>query len=344
VRPGARPDAANAALRSFERSPGARWWELALWALALLALFVFPRHASLWNEIAILALFAVSLDLVLGYGGIVSLGQAAFLGTGCYAAALFAKHAFDDPVTGLFVGAGAAALLGLLTSPLVLRGTDLTRLMVTLGVASILYELANRFDKITGGADGLQGVVMGPVLGRFPFELDGHVAYAYSLSALFLLFLVARRIVRSPFGYSLKAIRDNRLRAMAIGTSVNARLAAVYTLAAAYAGVAGALLAQTTGFASLDVLDFHRSADVMLVLVIGGTGYLYGGLIGAVLFKVMYDVLSTLTPQYWQFWLGLVLVVIVLVGHDRMVRPWRAPVARWRSRGAADSRANGAPR
>ena len=317
-------DDPGTALRSFARSAGARRWEFALWTLALLALFVFPRQASLWNEIAILALFALSLDLILGYGGIVSLGQAAFLGTGCYAAALFAKHVYNDPITGLFVGGAAAAAVGLVTSPLVLRGTDLTRLMVTLGVASILYELANRFDSITGGADGLQGVVMGPVLGRYPFGLDGHVAYAYSLTVLFLLFVVARRVVRSPFGYSLKAIRDNRLRAMAVGIGVNSRLASVYTLAAAYAGVAGALLAQTTGFASLDVLDFHRSADVMLVLVIGGTGYLYGGLIGAVLFKVMYDVLSTLTPQYWQFWLGLVLVVIVLVGHERLVSPWRA--------------------
>ena len=253
-----------------------------------------------------------------------SLGHAAFFGTGCYVAALFAKHVMNDPLTGLAVGALAAAVLGLATSPLVLRGTDLTRLMVTLGVASILYELANRFDRITGGADGLQGVVLGPLLGQFAFGLDGKVACLYSTTVLFVLFLVARKVAHSPFGYALKAIRDNRTRAAAIGIDVNRRLAAVYTLAAALAGAAGALLAQTTGFASLDVFDFHRSADVMLVLVIGGTGYLYGGLLGAVLFRLMQDVLSSWTPQYWQFWLGLILVIIVLVGHERIVLPWHA--------------------
>lgn len=315
----------------------ARWrrYETLLWVVALAALFLFPRQAALFNEIAILALFAVSLDLILGYGGIVSLGHAAFFGAGCYVAGLFAKHVLPDPLAGLAVAALAAAALGLLTSPLVLRGTDLTRLMVTLGVASILYELANRFDKLTGGADGLQGVVLGPLLGRFAFGLDGRVASVYSLVVLFLLFLVARKVAHSPFGYALKAIRDNRTRANAIGIDVNRRLATVYTLSAAMAGCAGALLAQTTGFASLDVLDFHRSADVMLVLVIGGTGYLYGGVLGAVLFRLLQDVLSAWTPQYWQFWLGLVLVVIVLVGHERLVRPWHALLAKLGRRTAA---------
>jgi branched-chain amino acid transport system permease protein len=219
------------------------------------------------------------------------------------------------------VAIAAGAILGLASSVLVLRGSDLTRLMVTLGVASILYELANRFDGLTGGADGLQGVVIGPLLGMFTFGLDGKVAYAYSLAVLFVLTLVARRVAFAPFGYSLRAIRDNRLRAQAIGLDASRDLAIVYTLGGALAAAAGALLAQTTAFASLDVLGFDRSADVMLVLVIGGTGYLYGGIIGAVAFRVLQDVLSGWTPQYWQFWLGLILVTIVLVGHDRLVEP-----------------------
>jgi len=312
-----------------------RPWEIVWPIVALAALAMFPRHAALMNEIAILALFAVSLDLILGYGGIVSLGHAAFFGTGCYAAALFVKHFMHEPLAGLVVGAAVAGVVGAATSPLVLRGSDLTRLMVTLGVASILYEIANRFSEVTGGADGLQGVVMGPLLGQFAFGLDGKVAYLYSLTMLVLLFLLARRVAHSPFGHSLQAIRDNRLRAGMMGIDVNRRLAVVYTLAAAIAGAAGALLAQTTGFASLDVLDFHRSADVMLVLVIGGTGYLYGGLIGAVVFVLMKDLLSNLTPQYWQFWVGLVLVIIVLVGHERIVRPWHALTDRFARRAHA---------
>ncbi|MGZ5206835.1 MAG: branched-chain amino acid ABC transporter permease [Caldimonas sp.] len=279
----------------------------------------------LLNEIAIVALFAVSLDLILGYAGIVSLGHAAFFGFGAYTAALFAKDAMPDPLVGLAVAVAASALLGAATSVLILRGTDLTRLMVTLGVASILYELANRLDWLTGGADGLQGVVMGPLVtpfGRFDFDLAGRVAYAYSLVVLAASLLLARRLVRSPFGISLQALRDNRLRAESIGLSVPLRLIAVYTIAAAIAGAAGALLAQTSGFASLDVFDFHRSAEVLLVLVIGGTGYLYGGVFGAIVFKLLHDLISAWTPQYWNFWLGLFLVVLVLVGRDRFVRPW----------------------
>jgi len=302
-----------------------RWWEIALWVAIWATPLLLGQHAALINEIAILALFALSLDMILGYAGIVSLGHAAFFGIGAYGAALFAKHVMPDPLVGLAVGTALGALLGLLTSPMIVRGTDLTRLMVTMGVALVLLELANKFDGLTGGADGLQGVVMGPLIvplvGRFEFDLGARVASFYSLTMLFAAFLLLRRIVHSPLGYSLQALRDNRLRVMAVGLSVPGRLAAVYTLAAALAGAAGALLAQTTGFASLDVFDFHRSADVLLALVIGGAGWLWGGLVGAIAFKVMHDVISSFTAQYWTFWIGLFLVLLMLVGRDRLFRP-----------------------
>jgi branched-chain amino acid transport system permease protein len=225
---------------------------------------------------------------------------------------------------GLGAAAITAAILGFVTSFLVLRGSDLTKLMVTLGVALVLGEVANQAGWLTGGADGLQGITMGPILGLFEFDIFGTTAYAYSLTVTFLLFIVARRIVVSPYGLSLRSIRDNPLKARAVGIPVNRRLVAIYTLAATYAGVAGALLAQTTQFVSLDVLAFHRSADVMLVLVIGGVGYLYGGLIGAIIFKVLQDVISAWTPQYWQFWIGLILVIIVLAGRERLTERVRA--------------------
>ena len=272
-----------------------------------------------------MALFAISLDLVLGYAGIVSLGHAAFLGMGAYTAGLFAKHINPDPLIGLAVAAGATTVLGFVSSFLVLRGSDLTRLMITLGIALILSEVANQLGWLTGGADGLQGVVMAPLLGLFRFDMFGRTAYAYSLITLFVLFVVARRITNSPFGLSLCAIRDNPLRAGAIGIPVDRRLIAVYTLAAAYAGVAGGLLAQTSQYASLDVLSFERSADVMLVLVIGGAGYLYGGIIGAIGFKLLQDWLSALTPQYWHFWIGMILVSLVLIGRQRMTDAVQGP-------------------
>jgi branched-chain amino acid transport system permease protein len=301
-----------------------RWWEGALALALVLSWALLPGQALLLNEIAILALFAMSLDLILGYAGIVSLGHAAFFGFGAYAAALFAKLVMPDPWVGMLVAVALAAALGAVCSLLILRGSDLTRLMVTLGVASILYELANKLDWLTGGADGLQGVVMGPLwtpFGRFEFDIAGRTAYAYTLLVLIVCLVIGRRLVHSPFGFSLQALRDNRLRAASIGLSVNARLVAVYTTAAAIAGAAGALLAQTSGFASLDVFDFHRSAEVLLVLVIGGTGYLYGGIFGAIVFKLLHDAVSAWTPQYWNFWLGLFLVVLVLVGRERLIRP-----------------------
>ena len=309
---------------SLRGNAGWRWWEFALIGALLLSWFLLPTHALLLNEIAIVALFAMSLDLILGYAGVVSLGHAAFFGIGSYAAALFAKLVMPDPWVGMAVAVCTAAALGAVCSLLILRGSDLTRLMVTLGVASILYELANKLDWLTGGADGLQGVVMGPLLtpfGAFEFDLGGRTAYAYTLGVLIVCLLLARRLVHSPFGYSLQALRDNRLRTSSIGLSVNLRLMAVYTVAAAIAGAAGALLAQTSGFSSLDVFDFHRSADVLLVLVIGGTGYLYGGIFGAIVFKLLHDLISAWTPQYWNFWLGLFLVVLVLVGRDKLLSP-----------------------
>jgi branched-chain amino acid transport system permease protein len=326
----------DAMQHSLLRNARFKAWEPLLWLAAFAAPALWPGHALIVNEIAIVALFALSLDLVLGYAGVVSLGHAAFFGFGAYAAALFAKLVMPDPLTGLLVGMAAATLLGALCSLTILRGSDLTRLMVTLGMALILLELANKLDWLTGGSDGLQGVIMGPLLGRFEFDLTGQTAAWYSLTVLALWFVLARRWVHSPFGATLKALRDNPLRAMAIGIAVHRRLAVIYTLAAGVAGAAGALLAQTSGFASLDLFALDRSADVMMMLVIGGVGWLYGGVLGAVVFKLLHDVISSITPQYWTFWIGLFLVVLVLVGRDRLLKPWL-----WLGEGKA---AQGAPK
>jgi len=308
----------------------ARWRlpEIVFWLLAFAALLLPPGKHLLLNDIAILALFALSLDLILGYAGIISLGHAAFFGAGAYAAGIFCKLVTPDPHAGLAVAVAVAAVLGALTSLLVLRGSDLTRLMVTLAVALVLHEVANALPQWTGGADGLQGMTVGPLLGHFDFDLYGRTAYAYSLVTLFVLFLLARRIVHSPFGLSLMAIRRNPLRASALGVPTRPRLIAVYTLSAAYAGAAGALLAQTTAYVSLEMLEFQRSADVLLTLIIGGTGWLYGGIAGAIAFKLLQDVLSSSAPQFWMFWMGLFLVTLALVGRERLARGVRGLVAK----------------
>jgi len=297
------------------------WGEIVFWCLALACAFLFPSRYLIMTDIVRLALFALSLDLILGYAGIVSLGHAAFFGVGAYSAGLLSVHGIvTEPVLALVVAGLAATVAGFVTSFLVIRGVDLTRLMVTLGIALLLEALAERYSNITGGTDGLQGIEMAPILGYFSFDIFGKVGFFYALAVLFVLFLVARRIVHSPFGLSLRAIKNNPLRAAAVGVPVNRRLIAVYTLASFYAGIAGALFTQTTQLASLDVFAFDRSADLMLVLVIGGTGYLYGGLIGAVVFKMLQELFQMITPQYWLFWIGLVLVVIVLIGRARLHR------------------------
>ncbi len=299
----------------------ARWspLEIAFWIFAFATIWLFPGKHLILTETVILALFALSLDLILGYAGIISLGQAAFFGLAGYFAGLVAKYGIvNEPVVALMLSGLVAAALGFVTSFLVLRGSDLTRLMVTLGVSLMLGELANRFSNVTGGADGLQGISIGPILGLFRFDMFGHTGYIYCLIVLFICFFIARRVVYSPFGLSLRSLKGNPLRASAIGIPVNRRLIAIYTASAGIAGIAGALLTQTTAFCSLDILSLERSADLLLVLIIGGTGYLYGGLIGAVIYKFLQDWLASLTPQYWQFWIGLVLVVIVLVGRERV--------------------------
>ena len=302
-----------------------RWPEIAFWLTLLAVILVFPSRAALFNEIAVNGLFALSLDLILGLAGIVSLGQAAFLGVGAYTAGILANSGYADPTLGLVIAAIVSAAVGLATAPLLLRGADLTRLMVTLGVSLLLGELANEKDALTGGADGLN-FTTDKLLGLFPIGFTGQRnAALYSLAVLFVLFLIARRLAFSPFGLALAAIRENRTRAGALGITTARRIVAIYGVSAAYAGVAGALLAQTTGIASLDLFDFHRSADVMLMLIIGGAGYLYGGIIGAALFIVLRDVLSSATPAYWEFWIGLLLVVLVLTGRERI----RAAVLRW---------------
>jgi len=299
-----------------------RWWEIAFWLALIAVIFVWPSRAALVNEALIAGLFALSLDLILGLTGVVSLGQAAFFGLGAYTAAILANAGYDDPLLGLVAAVPPAAIVGLATAPLLLRGADLTRLMVTMGVALMLGELANQNGWLTGGADGLNFTVA-PLFGRFSIGSIGEGprnAALFSLAVLFVLFFASRRLARSPFGISLAAVRENRLRAGALGVSSSRRVIAIYAVSAVYAGIAGALLAETTQIVSLDLFEFHRSADVLLMLIIGGAGYLYGGIIGAGVFIVIRDVVSAATPEYWEFWIGAMLVVLVLVGRGRIAR------------------------
>ncbi|HTQ07081.1 MAG TPA: branched-chain amino acid ABC transporter permease [Polyangiaceae bacterium] len=286
--------------------------ELAFWALPLLAFFAFPDHLVLGSQILVTALFAVSLDVLLGYAGIVSLGHAAFFGVGAYTAGLLSVHGYREPFGGLVAAALVAGALGFAVSLLVVRGDDLSRLMVTLGIGLTLQEVANRAAPVTGGVDGLDGIVMNKLFGVFDFGMDGRTAYLYSLGVLLVIFMLLRRVVASPFGLALRGLREGSARIPALSISVRRLQIAVFTLAAAIAGVAGALLAQTTAFVGIDVLGFPRSAELLIMVVLGGAGRLYGAVVGTVVYMVAQDALSGVSHVYWQFWVGALLVLLVL--------------------------------
>jgi branched-chain amino acid transport system permease protein len=286
--------------------------ETIFWIAVLLPFWVTPTYLVLCSQIAIAALFALSLDLIVGYSGLVSLGHAAFFGTGAYTAGLIAKHGWGEPISGLAIAGLAAMVLGYLTSFIIVRIGQFALIMVTTGLGLLLYELANSAHDITGGDDGLQGIRMWPIFNYFKFDLYGYTAYAYSLIVLFVVFLVLRRLINSPFGLSLRGIRENPRRMPAIGAPSRKRIRTIYVISAAVAGLAGGLSAQTTEFVALDALSFQRSAEVLVMLILGGAGRLYGGLIGAFIFIVARDQLSGLNPQYWYFWLGLLLIAVII--------------------------------
>jgi branched-chain amino acid transport system permease protein len=307
--------------------------EIAFWLATLLPPLLFPLYLVLASQIAITALFALSLDLILGYAGIVSLGHAAFFGLGAYATGIVSKHGWGEPLTGLLIGSAVAGSVGYAASFVIARFRHLALIMITLGLGVLLHEAANKAHWLTGGADGLQGVRTWPLLGYFPFDLYGYTAYAYSLAVLFLLFLPTRRLIHSPFGLALRGIRENATRMPAIGAPSRAHVRKVYTISAIMAGVAGALLAQTTETVALEVLSFQRSAELVVMLVLGGAGRLYGGPVGTIIFMVARDQFSGVNPQYWYFWIGLLLVTVVMVLPNGVL----GGLARLRARGRLTS-------
>jgi branched-chain amino acid transport system permease protein len=304
--------------------------EIAFWLATFLPFVLFPNYLSLASQIAITALFALSLDLILGYAGIVSLGHAAFFGLGAYTAGLISKYGWGEPLSGLVAAAVVAGLVGYITSFIIARFRHLALIMLTLGFGLLLAELANSASWLTGGVDGLQGIHTWALLGIFKFDLYGYTAYCYSLAVLFVLFLGARRLIHSPFGLALRGIRENWVRMPAIGAPSRAHIRTIYTISAAMAGIAGALLAQTTETVSLDSLGFERSAEVVVMLVLGGAGRLYGGLIGAVIFMVARDQFSGIAPQYWYFWIGVLLVVVVMFLPNGILGGLARIMTRWR--------------
>ena len=287
--------------------------EVVFWLSTLLPFVVTPDYLVLASQIAITALFALSLDLILGYAGIVTLGHDAFFGVGAYTVGILAVHAgWAEPLTGLIAAGMLAGLLGIVTGLVILRTHGLTLLMLTLAVVFMLYEAANKATHITGGADGLQAFAIDPILGLFRFDLFGRTAYLYTLAVLFVAWAFVRLLVHSPFGRSLTGVRENVTRMHAIGAPVRRRLVTAYAISAALAGIAGGLLAQTTQFVGLNTITFERSGEILIMLILGGVGRLYGAFIGPPLFMIAQDTLAKNEPVFWLFYIGLLLVLVVM--------------------------------
>jgi branched-chain amino acid transport system permease protein len=290
-------------------------WRLPLTVLVIgvAAWWLMPEQLGLLTRMAFMALLVLSLDLVVGVAGLATLGHAALFGVGAYAAGIFALRVHPDPMVGLLVGTVAGALLAAASGAFVLRYSGFTFLMLTIAVAQIAASLAQKARDWTGGDDGLTGFAMAPLFGRFEFDLEGRTAALYALGVLVLGLYLARRVVDSPFGLAVRGIHENRERMAALGTPVMARLLAMYTLAGALAGAAGAVSAQTSAIVGLDSLSFAVSAEALVMLILGGAGRLHGALIGAVLFTTLHHTASSINPYHWLFVVGAALMLVVLV-------------------------------
>jgi branched-chain amino acid transport system permease protein len=301
------------------------WLDLLPCLVAVLTWFLAEDYLPLATQVVIMMIFALSLDLILGYGGIETLGQAALFGAGSYAAGLFALHVSPEPLSGLAVAAAAGAATALASGPIVLRCRGITLVMLTLAVSSVMLELANAWRSVTGGADGLHGYQVAPLLGIFDFDLWGHTAYWYSVCVLAVVFVVCKVLVHSPFGLVIRGISDNSLRMRLLGLSVTRHLLILYIISGAIAGLAGGLSAQVTQLVSVDAFSFVLSGNVLIMLILGGTGSLYGAMLGAAVFVVVSDRAAEINPFNWLFALGIVLILAVRYAPDGLV----TLLARW---------------
>jgi branched-chain amino acid transport system permease protein len=298
-----------------------RWWEALPWVAALACFFLFPNYLAFGTQVLITILFALSLDLVLGYAGIVTLGHAAFFGAGAYTVGMLALHlGWSEPLSGLAAAALVAGAIGLASGLVLLRTHGLALLMLTLCTMALLEQAANMGADWTGGFDGMPGLAFGRILGLFGFDvLFYRSQYLYALAVLFLCFLLMRTLIYSSFGQSLTGIRENLLRMHAVGAPVRTRQVIAYTLSAALAGVAGALFTQANGYVNLAVLGLERSAGVMIILILGGYGRLYGAFVGAIAYMVLEHLLAKAYPTAWQLGLGVTLVAVALFARNGVI-------------------------
>jgi branched-chain amino acid transport system permease protein len=304
-----------------------------LWiAICLAAFFVFPNHLSFGSIIIVAVIFAISVDIVIGFPRIISLGQALYFGIGAYAAALIAMAGWVEPITGALLSALISALVALVVGPLILRLRELPLIMVTIGVAQLVYEFAHKNSWLTGGDDGLYGFQVGKVFGIFGWSLYGSTAYLYALGWAIIIFVLARVVTSSPFGVCLQGIRENADRMKLLGTPVLLRQVQAYAFGAGIAGLGGAVLAQSQSLVSLYVLSLEQTIDGLVLLALGGVGSIYGAILGAPVYMIVKYVSQLLSPHYWLFSVGILLIAVVMSGKNGLLGIFDSVIARVRPR------------
>jgi branched-chain amino acid transport system permease protein len=297
----------NSRLLKFGRLP-----ELWVALLAGLCFVLFPEYLSFATSVLVTAIFVMSLDLVLGYAGVVTLGHAFFFGFGAYAAGLISIYGWNEPISVAVAAAVVGGIVALATGPFVLRLRELPLLMVTLALGVIAFEAANKASWLTGGDDGLVGIEFKPVLGLFEWTLSSNTAYFYALCWFCVCLYLARRVVNSPFGLAVVGVRENFRRMALLGAPVQRHLLRIYVIGGAMAALAGALSAETARFVGLSVLSVETSIAALVMLVVGGVGRLYGALIGTVTYMLVHHVAAQINPYHWMFAIGALLVAVVM--------------------------------
>lgn len=312
----------------------------AILIVAAIGYFLFPDNLALLTRILAIALLVLSLDLVTGYCGVATLGQAALYGAGAYAAGILSAHyGIADPLLMTFGGIAAGAVAGLLCSVVMLRAHGLPQLVLSIALVYLFHEFANKASSWTGGSDGLSGIMLDPLFGTFEFDLFGHTAYFFGVALLLLTFILLRILVRSPFGMLCRGIKEDPVRVKALGASPHRALIKMYVISGAVAGAGGALSAISTQVVALDSLSFTQSAEALVMLVVGGTGSLFGALAGTVIFMLFEDFVSAANPFHWLTMVGALLIAVVLFAPKGIYGTIEDAYARRRNRHDGESQA-----
>jgi branched-chain amino acid transport system permease protein len=271
-------------------------------------------YTDLASRLLVIGLAAMATNLLIGHTGVMSFGHAAYFGLGAYATGLTLKYLVPSTPVAFLVGVAIGTLGGMVIGYLIVRLRGIYFALATIAFGQVFYFIAFRWNSVTGGDNGLRGFHRLPIdLGFTQFDITSSLVYYYIvLAALAICAFAMATILRSPFGHTLQAIRENERRAQFLSIPINRHIWIAYTLSCFFVAVAGSLYALLNNFASPHDLYWTQSGDFVLMAVIGGMRSFWGPLLGAAIFVVAQDYLSGIT-QDWMFFIGLISVVVVLV-------------------------------